>query len=740
MPSTTLKKRQLRWLLRVLCDPPFLRLYVDAAESSQSPPIQIELTELEHLFFHALPTDNEHRQESRPGAWEHLRGFLPAKDTLTAPQLFQLLTRGLRQHLTRTDDDKQRRLPAYYGLAFLFCSPPEQDVQPPARCKLKDYIETHAHFRGSVPQEAAWQRLMSDARLRAAHRKDLLEVGTWKKTRAEFLELAHRITQELALDVALSQLEAPALSPRAAALLALRANFGRHLTIQRGQDGLTVFTNHYDRFSKISKRPSDASKRRRGAHATARDDVELLIATLDRFAKAGVHAVELRPTFEHTRFDLQRKLRPLVLGYFCHLQQAKVEDKPHVRLGLVLSLSKQELSHKRATAHPDGSTRADWIDKQRALWCRQIEGLLDVLANVPPLRLLVVGVDAAGREQGCPVRDFKPAFDLLHDYHRRHGLRDHTPGRRLEPWIARLRERLPEAHDRERLPEAHDRERQLANAQDLWDKLCDDRSLSIPHIRLGLTMHAGEDFCDPITGLREIWEAIDHLGLRRGDRLGHALAAGLNHECLSQLLKRRADTSNPSVQRHPGGSSNHYLLTKPLGVHLLDEAWTYHLTISAPHPRLSGGDLLLAASRAFAVPSEALPLSEHLGRALPTAAPVPGLHFHELEKIPPDLRTQVTIDDTYRDRFERLRGQVLDKIRRAGIFIESCPTSNIVVAGLDNPPLKTFLDECPQNVTLASDDPAIFNAWPDDELRLYAGANCDTRARLIANSACATFI
>ncbi|MBK8230635.1 MAG: hypothetical protein IPK72_08650 [Candidatus Eisenbacteria bacterium] len=734
MPSTTLEKRQLRWLLRVLCDLPFLRLYVDAAESSSSPPIQI--TELEHLVFHALPTDDEHRQESRPGAWEHLRGLLQEEDTLTAPQIFQRLTCDIRTHLSRTDDDKQRRLPAYYGLDFLFQSLPQLAVQPPGPPKLQGYVETHAHFRGSVPQDTHWLRLMNHARLRAAHREEKpLEVGTWKKTRAELLELAHHITQELTLDAALEDLRARAqLSPRAAALLALRANFGRHLTSQRGQDGLTVFTNHYDRFSKASKRTSDASKRTSDAHATARDDAEQLIAALDRFADAGVHAVELRPTLERTRIDLQRKLRPLVLGYFCHLQQAIVEDKPCVRLGLVLSLFKQELSVKRAKSHPDGSTRADWVDEQRALWCRQIEGLLDVLDEVPPLRLFVVGVDAAGREQGCPVRDIQPAFDLIHDYHRRQGLRDHTPGRRLEPWIARLRDRLPKD-----LPEAHDLERQLANAQDLWDKLCDDRSLAIPHIRLGLTMHAGEDFCDPMTGLREIWEAIDHLGLRHGDRLGHALAASLNHGLLSQLLKHRANTSNPFVQKLPGDSSNGYRLTKPLGVHLLDEAWTYHLASSDPQPTLSGGDLLLAAARAFAVPSEAHPLSEHLARALPTAAPVPGLHFYELEKIPPDLRTQVIIDDIYRDRFERLRGHVLDKIRRAGIFIESCPTSNIVVAGLHAPPLETFLVECPKNVTLASDDPAIFNSWPDHELHRYGGDGCDG-CDLIANSARATFI
>jgi hypothetical protein len=44
------------------------------------------------------------------------------------------------------------------------------------------------------------------------------------------------------------------------------------------------------------------------------------------------------------------------------------------------------------------------------------------------------------------------------------------------------------------------------------------------------TFHAGEDFLDLTDGLRAIDEAIMFLELKRGDRLGHALALGLNSE------------------------------------------------------------------------------------------------------------------------------------------------------------------------------------------------------------------
>ena len=43
---------------------------------------------------------------------------------------------------------------------------------------------------------------------------------------------------------------------------------------------------------------------------------------------------------------------------------------------------------------------------------------------------------------------------------------------------------------------------------------------------LNITYHVGEDFLDVADGLRAVEEALLFLGLRNGDRLGHALALG----------------------------------------------------------------------------------------------------------------------------------------------------------------------------------------------------------------------
>ena len=54
-----------------------------------------------------------------------------------------------------------------------------------------------------------------------------------------------------------------------------------------------------------------------------------------------------------------------------------------------------------------------------------------------------------------------------------------------------------------------------------------DRGIeSVPPLRT--TVHAGEDFVHLLTGLRRLDEAIRHLGLEEGDRIGHGMALGLD--------------------------------------------------------------------------------------------------------------------------------------------------------------------------------------------------------------------
>ncbi|MBO5971085.1 MAG: hypothetical protein J6S14_21630 [Clostridia bacterium] len=58
----------------------------------------------------------------------------------------------------------------------------------------------------------------------------------------------------------------------------------------------------------------------------------------------------------------------------------------------------------------------------------------------------------------------------------------------------------------------------------------DAASLKLPLPRHRITFHVGEDFLDPIDGLRAINEAIHFCEMTGGDRLGHALALGIDCE------------------------------------------------------------------------------------------------------------------------------------------------------------------------------------------------------------------
>lgn len=53
------------------------------------------------------------------------------------------------------------------------------------------------------------------------------------------------------------------------------------------------------------------------------------------------------------------------------------------------------------------------------------------------------------------------------------------------------------------------------------------RLLSPPTVKLHLSVHVGEDYAHPLSGLRHVDETVRFCGMRGGDRLGHALALGI---------------------------------------------------------------------------------------------------------------------------------------------------------------------------------------------------------------------
>lgn len=127
--------------------------------------------------------------------------------------------------------------------------------------------------------------------------------------------------------------------------------------------------------------------------------------------------------------------------------------------------------------------------KKRREVRKQAISLFDAMHSKRDLRERIRGIDSASHEIGCPPEVFATAFRFLRNH--------------IQPNVD---------------------ERFLLNQTET---------------RLNLTYHAGEDFLDIAGGLRTIDEAIQFLELRRGDRIGHALAMGIDPVVHYELKGRR---------------------------------------------------------------------------------------------------------------------------------------------------------------------------------------------------------
>lgn len=117
-------------------------------------------------------------------------------------------------------------------------------------------------------------------------------------------------------------------------------------------------------------------------------------------------------------------------------------------------------------------------DALRRLVKKQTNAIREFREYYPNIAKRVIGIDAASQEIGCRPEVFATCYRFLHE---------HT----IQIDYGTRKENLPQ---------------------------------------LRKTYHVGEDFLDVTDGLRAIDEAIRFLELKSGDRLGHALALGVNVE------------------------------------------------------------------------------------------------------------------------------------------------------------------------------------------------------------------
>lgn len=140
-----------------------------------------------------------------------------------------------------------------------------------------------------------------------------------------------------------------------------------------------------------------------------------------------------------------------------------------------------------AFANETGDLRCNDYNSMRRRYSVFMTALNQLLEEHPVLTDYVVGVDAAAKENATEPWVFAPVFKK-----------------------ARSSKKI--------LPYAFNQDGKTGNVQNL-----------------GFTYHVGEDFRHIVSGLRHIDEVLTHFEYRSGDRLGHAIALGVDIDYLVSL-------------------------------------------------------------------------------------------------------------------------------------------------------------------------------------------------------------
>ena len=288
-----------------------------------------------------------------------------------------------------------------------------------------------------------------------------------------------------------------------------------------------------------------------------------------------------------------------------------------------------------------------------------------------------------------------------------------------------------------------------------------------PERRMRKYYHNGEDRENPITAARVSWEAVQWLRMAAGDRLGHLtfLAYGPREVHITETRGERLDNllwlfalfnkhdTNPSVPLnvadlrleiesisryiHPpvttkatGSNENIIELDPP---HIIDliNAWLlrpfnensfiFPATAPASESDVAAHFMLSPLCIFPAKPPCSFTLGDHL-HGVPYAylgfAGIPELyrtelaHFHPALKATHARRSEMMVGVYSKDLVGAALETVTNLILRRGVFIETCPTSNLLIGSNFQDSLPGALLEksiLSNNLLIGTDDPASMN-------------------------------
>lgn len=354
----------------------------------------------------------------------------------------------------------------------------------------------------------------------------------------------------------------------------------------------------------------------------------------------------------------------------------------------------------------------------------QAQALVNLRKSLSPAAGRILGIDAASAEIGCRPEVFAQAFRFL-KWHR------------------------------------------LGGNYDYLKEGVENRIL-----KLGTTYHVGEDFLDIVDGLRAIDEAIKFLALERGDRLGHALALGIDARDYYDVKQQKLILSKQDLldnivwlisrirkygisrfaglvydleMRYDNLYSEIYIdrdrgTTNDIPPHTLYyESW-----------KLRGDDPALYQEADLPVDRPALTYWERCGwneyypgdsenSDIRKNVKITGLyrdyHFNPAAKKKGETMTEFRIKKEYIKAVEMIQQEMQKEICERGIGIETNPSSNYLIGSFrsyDKHPIISFynlglttdpekIENCPQLfVSINTDDQGVFNTYLEKEYALMA--------------------
>lgn len=305
------------------------------------------------------------------------------------------------------------------------------------------------------------------------------------------------------------------------------------------------------------------------------------------------------------------------------------------------------------------------------------------------------------------------------------------------------------------------------------DRWKSDEERDLPQLKA--TYHVGEDYLDIIDGMRAIDEAVHFLNLNCGERLGHALALGIDVKeyykvkkrviCLpkqdyldnlawiyNRITKYRLGEILSNLQNYVEREFNKYFLNvydslsqqHNYNIRTYFEAWQLRgdnpefyrfgkFSKPAWHTETEGE---YRTYDSYAVNYQ-YPRNYNIRRIEAVAYLYYMYHYDKDVKIRGKEKTEVVVPECWVEGAEILQKMLQREIAVKGISIESNPTSNCMISildGYENHPIVKWYNyhlvqdsekirECPQlSVSINTDDKGCFSTSLENEYALMACA------------------